>query len=178
MKKTMLAILLCGVLMLGLTGCGSQETSNIVTIGNEKENLTYKELSKIYKDNSIGFKEKYIGSTIVVNGKIKSIKDNETITLNYGYNTDGTIYEMSDNSWKLPMIELEDGWKIFIFSEPRYEANDSNVKIADLKVGDKIKVESHIISVKESVVNEINLGTLQTSDSRFVDDTTKITKVD
>ena len=79
------------------------------------------------------------------------------------------------------MIELEDGWQIFIFGESEYKKIDSNVELSDLKVGDTIKVETQIVSIDESIAKKIQLGTLQITPSSgrdYVDETIKITKVE
>lgn len=185
MKKKILGILVCGLVLIGLTGCGKEEKAEITRIDNEKENLTYSELSNIYKNNEISFNEKYIGAKITVNGKIKKIKKEESVSTNYAYDNDGTIYETEEITRHLPMIELENGWRIFIFDDLGYEKNNSNTKLSDLQIGDKIKVETQIVSVDTSISKSINLGTLQVTAKNlgpkandFVEETTKITKIE
>lgn len=182
MSKKFLLIVLCGVLLLGITGCGTQEKAKITEVNGETEDLTYSELSKIYEDNPLSFNEKYIGAKITVTGKIKEIKEDESITVNHAYDEDGNIYETDDITWRhRPMIELEDGWQIFIFGESEYKKIDSNVELSDLKVGDTIKVETQIVSIDESIAKKIQLGTLQITPSSgrdYVDETIKITKVE
>ena len=184
MKKILLC-LLCGVILLGMTGCGKQEKAQITRVDGEKESLTYSELSDLYKNNEINFNEKYIGSTITITGKIKKIEKEESLNTNYAYDSEGSIYETEENLWHLPMIQLEDGWRIFIFSDLEYEKNNPNTKLSDLNKGDKIKIETQIVSVDESIAKYINLGTLQISPKNlgpkgndFVEENTKITKID
>ena len=52
MKKTILAILVCGVMVLGLTGCGTEK--NEFTVGNESDiEIVEKGVTLSIKENTL-----------------------------------------------------------------------------------------------------------------------------
>ena len=69
-KKILCLLILCGLCIFTITGCGSNSKATIINNENETENLTAKDLYKINNENEAKFKKYYV-STYITN-KINS----------------------------------------------------------------------------------------------------------
>ena len=78
MKKSILTILLCGILIIGLTSCNSKNSNSKATITDNNEDvaeLSFDELENIFNSNSVKFENNYSGATIKFEGIVESISD-------------------------------------------------------------------------------------------------------
>lgn len=147
MKKKILGILICGICLLGLTGCGGNNATNTnktinykdlsystLTVYNkntkETEYLTLNELTKLNESNSAKFKQNYQYSSIKLVGKIAKVesKINYAPVLAYG---------------EVDLITLgdEENWTKSI----HVILPTGKFDLASLDIGDLLYVESGIL---------------------------------
>lgn len=133
MKKKILTILLCGVLVFGLTGCGAKNEENdnnetesknskatIVDNKGTTAEMSAKELYDIYNENELKFDKYYDGAKIQLTGTVEKVKENGIC----GYG----VYE----------INLEDDWAICLYQEGNEDF------VTELSKGTKIKANSNV----------------------------------
>ena len=134
MKKKLLLFVLCGGLLLGLTGCGSNESSKssdeenkygsiIMTDG---ESLTLKELKEIKNTNEPKYQNNYQGQQVELTDKIAKIK------AKYKPQTVCSIWMES--------ITFEGGWEVLVPAD--------YFDFSNLEVGDVLYVKSKVYEEK------------------------------
>lgn len=100
MKKTILTILICGTIILSVTGC--ENNKNKFDVGNESDvEITQKEVSLFIKQNTLT----KTGATLI-------IKNNSDIDIQYG-----EPYEMEikkDGKWHKINVELDFNLPVYI----------------------------------------------------------------
>lgn len=112
MKKRLLNILLCGILLIGLTGCGSSVNKAIIVDNNGNSvSMSYQELLDAYNENSITFGSKY---------------ENASIDL-VSY-----VDRVGANGMKVPTVYLADKWQVPL--------DQDNSVLTELEKGTKIHV--------------------------------------
>lgn len=146
-KKILCLLILCGLCIFTITGCGSNSKATIINNENETENLTAKDLYKINNENEAKFKKYYVGAKITFDGTVSSVETNEDNCYeNTSYvrleNDIGTVRKSSGSSdqRKCAIINFKEGYKLMIPS-------GETIDIADISNGDKYHVESNIASM-------------------------------
>lgn len=121
MKKKILFVLLLGIMLIGLTGCGEKKSlsfaDDLATLELEDGviQITSEDIKKIYNENYQNFKNNYFGKKITFIGTIESVGENS--------------------------IKFNEGWE---FSLDGF--NTCNVISSDLKPGDEVIVISWLFS--------------------------------
>ena len=130
MKKIILSIFLCSILLLGTTACGNDNkdlTRNDAIVTNNDavtENLTMQELISVYNENSVKFNSKYYLADIEIYGTVDKVSAR-------------TYYNNSSES--TDVIYFKEGW-VVLLEEGKYDF------VADLNKGDVIYVHGLINS--------------------------------
>lgn len=157
MKKVFFVVL-CGLLLFGVTGCRSKEndnsrlTSKATIVNNEgnAETLTSNEIKKISDENESKFKKYYIGAKISFDAIVESIEV-DSIMSDSSCNA-GTIFQRSksglenvvesskNDSRRCATINFKEGYKVDI-------PESGIIDITDISEGDKLHVESNIINM-------------------------------
>ena len=107
MKKTILAILVCGVMVLGLTGCGTEK--NEFTVGNESD------IEIVEKGVTLSIKE----NTLTNTGATFILKNEGNI--DYGYGPAWEIEMKQDDEWHKIDVVLN-------FNSPSYQLSVNESK--------------------------------------------------
>lgn len=133
MKKKILSFLLILVLLIGMSGCGSdkneiKEAFIMDNEGNEVQ-LSSKELMNIYDSNEAKFYKLYGGATITFESTVKSISVNTAVIVDSNHVTAGQN-----------KIVFEDGWCLIIGN------GNENFDLADYDKGDVLKVTTSIMT--------------------------------
>lgn len=117
MKKTILAILLCGVIMLGITGCGSSNTFDIGSVS-DVEIRNNNDVTLSIKDGTL----KNTGVTLILKNdsdkllyydeyyKMEIKKDNEWHTINVELYFNDPLWIVKQNSKKEIKLNWEHGY--------------------------------------------------------------------
>lgn len=139
MKKNLLLVLLLGVLVLGLTGCGSGPKAKITNLlTGKQEEYTSSELINLSKDNEVSFKSAYSGAKIEITGKVKEISDQSTyicvfLENNWVLHYSRPVFKGSDDIFTPVASTLNKGDTIRfvgkLFKVGGYCANSSTVEI-------------------------------------------------
>lgn len=131
MRNKKFTILLLGILLIGITGCGTKNDNLKATIIDNEGNtvkITSDELSSSYSNNPANYKSKYYGASIEFTGIIEKIRD---VATEY-------------------YIDLEEGWSIVL------NQKKSEDLVKDLNKGDKIQGSSNI-EYKDSSTGNIKI---------------------
>lgn len=156
MKKKVLLFMLCWMLLLGITGCGTKSDDLKATIvDNEGKNIemTSEELLSAYSDNPATYKSNYYGANIELTGTIEKIRD---IATEY-------------------YIDLDEGWSIIL------NQKQSEDLVKGLNKGDKIQVSNSNIGYEDSSTGNVKIYGMNCNGSIPCDpdySKTTITKVD
>ena len=121
MKRKILFVLMFGVLVLGLTGCGSETKAKITDNNGTTKEMTYSELKKELDENEERFEKYYHEADIVFEDKVSSIEKSTII-----YAT------LSTNGVR---ITFSGGWILELTSE--YD-------VSEIRKGDVLRVQSKI----------------------------------
>lgn len=121
MKKVILIILFCGIMVLSLTGCENNSSESKAIIidndGNTVE-MTANELIEIYKQNNAKFEKNYERAKIEITDEVEKVTTN-----------------VSGNA----SIELKGNWQIMLKSK--------SYDLSRLASGDRIHIISYIYTI-------------------------------
>ena len=129
MKRKILFVLLLGVLVLGLTGCGENKATIIDNNGNKVE-MTSKDLVEVNKENNSKFETKYFLSDIDLTSTIQKVEAEGSYTC--GSNSKFFYGDPYD------LIYLSDGWTLCV----------RNYDLAKLDKDMKIRVKGVIVGIE------------------------------
>ncbi len=132
MKKKILSVLLIGVMVIGLTGCGKFK-ENYIEYDNGKR-YTMEQIGKISRDNPIAFREKYCQMSATIVAKVTGIS-NETEN-----DPNGNVY-----------LEVYLGT-----TKAEFDYNLYKVLLSTIKKGDILKLSTSSISCRISNQNEFS----------------------
>lgn len=137
MKKRILCLILCGVLIIGLTGCASKKEN--VTIVDKEGNttkLSINDLKSKISNNVINFNDKYLTGEITLTAKVTSISETNEIQSSDGYSCGSFGREYYN---KLVEIGLEYDWISLVVVKGIDE-----IDLENLSVGDIVTIKSNI----------------------------------
>lgn len=116
MKKKLFSILVCGVLLLGLTGCGKETLSKEKMI-EKASNLSLIKLNADMKENSVNATDEYIGKIFKYTGAVYSITEDYVILNNKTITTQDIRVYLSKEEKK----QLKKGQVIVVVGELQNE---------------------------------------------------------
>ena len=148
MKKKILLCLICGVLLLGVTGCGN-ESENKNSDSSQKENTEGIAVTDVYATSNNYLVVKADGKVYIIDNEGKkqgtldiSIDEENTITINdngyvyYGVsNGERNIYDKTGKT----VLESNDDESYLYISENNYTLKRSSV--SDFESGSSTKLE-------------------------------------
>lgn len=142
MKKTMLAILLCGVMVLGITGCGS---SNTFDVGN---------VSDVEISNNNGVTLSIKDDTLKNTGATFILKNDSDMDVQYGDSYEIEIEK--DSRWHKINVELN-------FNSPAYTLKTKTSEEIELKWENEYgKLAPGNYRILKSIDTEMEDGTFNT----------------
>lgn len=155
MNKKILSILIIGILLLGLTGCGKSKTLSITIVNNsgKTEELTAAELKEIINKNEVDFKENYLNKKIKLSGSVEKLKTTKTNCTCFDDDKKEFISGMmilsdinnvyANNSFDIYQIYLKEGFIVEV------RKDNSDIDFSSLKNGQKITIESRLHGIDE-----------------------------
>lgn len=130
MKKKILLGILVFILLIGLTGCGSEKYNDITVDGNK---ISLNDIVEEYKGNSAAASEKYSTKAISYTGEIEEIESTNNANLG------GCSKSVGLNGEKYYKIKfVNDNINVVLYLK------NSEININDYKVGDVITVNTNI----------------------------------
>lgn len=157
MKKKLLSIIVCGLLVVGLTGCGTVKNTNETTTKNDKKEETKKDGYSI-KDNKIFF--------FKVNGKTFKAGDKISDLEKAGYSLKDNVKSTSipKNRYLLAQSVLDkDGNEVFKviplnITNDTIEAKDATIGGIEIGEYNTSKIDDATKALKFEVVGGLKLG--------------------
>ncbi len=151
MKRIILTILLLGVVIIGLTGCGSntENVESINNIVNYEEKITFPEKGGTYEDYSYG--TLYSKTTVLDYSYEISEQSTTQIRIDFDFTCRADYFYNEDAEAQFF------NFYIVAKSKDGETVADEIVNITDYKVGDTMSEEFTFLLDKEDVVNGIDI---------------------
>ncbi len=141
--KKILGILVCGILLISLTGCGNSKAT-ITDNNGEVNELSLKEIENIYNKNSVKFENNYSGAKIEFKGTIESISDQISCEI-----VDTVCRKVTfTNGWYVYLLDnIED-----INYQKETWVSSTPYDFMSFDVGDTLQITSKIVKKSDEII--------------------------
>ncbi len=142
-------------IIFSVTGCANyNEKATVIDNEGNKTEMSFKDLKKVLNSNESNFKKYYSGATIEFTDEVKNIRSETCKTVLATCN----------------LVSFKGGWQLYLLINRESYKNkgmtynfNSNIDLADIKVGTKVKVKSKIYNYFGIIIESIN-STLDLND--------------